>query len=55
MAGRSSNLLLNDGLFFRDLNELVLAYAITVHKSQGSEYKAVVIPISICNFVLRNA
>ncbi len=28
-----------------DLNELVLAYAITVHKSQGSEYNAVVLPM----------
>ena len=27
------------------LNELELAYAITIHKSQGSEYAAVVIPI----------
>jgi len=27
------------------LDELVLAYAISIHKSQGSEYPAVVIPI----------
>ena len=27
------------------LDELELAYAITVHKSQGSEYPAVVIPL----------
>ena len=30
---------------FRQLEELELAYAITIHKSQGSEYPAVVIPI----------
>lgn len=30
---------------FSSLDELVLAYAITVHKSQGSEYPAVVIPL----------
>ena len=29
---------------FGDLDELVLAYATTIHKSQGSEYPAVVIP-----------
>ena len=30
---------------FRQLDELELAYAITIHKSQGSEYPAVVIPL----------
>ena len=30
---------------FKQLDELELAYAITVHKSQGSEYPAVVMPI----------
>lgn len=30
---------------FSDMDELELAYAITVHKSQGSEYDAVVMPI----------
>ncbi|MCQ2522767.1 MAG: ATP-dependent RecD-like DNA helicase [Lachnospiraceae bacterium] len=30
---------------FSDLDELELAYAITIHKSQGSEYAAVVMPI----------
>jgi exodeoxyribonuclease V alpha subunit len=29
-----------------ELDELVLAYATTIHKSQGSEYPAVVIPLS---------
>lgn len=30
---------------FGDMDELELAYAITIHKSQGSEYPAVIIPI----------
>ena len=30
---------------FSDTDELELAYAITIHKSQGSEYPAVVIPV----------
>lgn len=30
---------------FSDLNELALAYAISVHKSQGSEFPAVVVPM----------
>ena len=28
-----------------DLDELILSYAITIHKSQGSEFEAVVIPV----------
>jgi exodeoxyribonuclease V alpha subunit len=31
---------------FGELDELVLAYATTIHKSQGSEYPAVVIPLN---------
>ena len=30
---------------FSDLDELELAYAITIHKSQGSEYPAVIMPL----------
>ena len=32
---------------FGELDELVLAYATTIHKSQGSEYPAVVIPLAM--------
>ncbi|MFC1829432.1 ATP-dependent RecD-like DNA helicase, partial [Thermodesulfobacteriota bacterium] len=37
---------------FSDLDEVVPAYAISVHKSQGSEYPAVVIPILTQHFIL---
>jgi exodeoxyribonuclease V alpha subunit len=34
------------------LDELALAYASTIHKSQGSEYPAVVIPFLTTHFVM---
>jgi exodeoxyribonuclease V alpha subunit len=37
---------------FTELNELVLAYAVTIHKSQGSEYRAVIIPLFTQHFTL---
>ncbi len=37
---------------FTDLDELVLAYAITVHKSQGSEYRAVIIPVVTQHYIM---
>lgn len=35
-----------------ELDELVLAYAISVHKSQGSEYPAVVIPVHTQHYIM---
>lgn len=37
---------------FDELDEIVLAYSITIHKSQGSEYDAVIIPIFTQHFAL---
>ena len=37
---------------FDELDELQHAYAITVHRSQGSEYPAVVIPLTISSYTL---
>ncbi|MEW6187266.1 MAG: ATP-dependent RecD-like DNA helicase [Thermodesulfobacteriota bacterium] len=45
-----------DGRFvvydFSELEELVLAYAVSVHKSQGNEYPAVVMPVMMQHFIL---
>ena len=37
---------------FTEMDEISLAYAISVHKSQGSEYPAVLLPIMTQHFVL---
>ncbi|GAB6056948.1 SF1B family DNA helicase RecD2 [Desulfonatronum parangueonense] len=37
---------------FMELDELVLAYAATVHKSQGSEYPAVVMPVLTTHYIM---
>ncbi len=37
---------------YADVDELVHAYAVSVHKSQGSEYPAVVVPILTQHYVL---
>ncbi|PKL19742.1 MAG: helicase [Spirochaetae bacterium HGW-Spirochaetae-4] len=35
-----------------DMDEIVLAYATTIHKSQGSEYPIVVLPFMMTHFVM---
>src|SRR5271154_850419 len=37
---------------FGELDELIPAYAISIHKSQGSEYPAVVIPLSTQHYLM---
>ena len=35
-----------------ELNELTLAYASSVHKSQGSEYKIIIMPLSVSHYIM---
>ena len=37
---------------FNELDELSLAYAITIHKSQGSEFPIIIMPLSIQHYTL---
>ena len=37
---------------FEELDEISLAYATTIHKSQGNEFKAVVIPIAMMHYIM---
>jgi exodeoxyribonuclease V alpha subunit len=37
---------------FTEMNELMLSYAISIHKSQGSEFQAVIIPLFMQHFML---
>jgi exodeoxyribonuclease V alpha subunit len=37
---------------YSELDELVLAYAVSIHKSQGSEYPVVVIPLVMSHYIM---
>ncbi len=37
---------------FDSLDEIVLAYATTIHKSQGNEFKSVIIPLTLSHFIM---
>lgn len=37
---------------FNELDEISLAYAITIHKSQGSEFPVVVLPVAMQQFIM---
>jgi len=37
---------------YGDLDEIILSYAVSVHKSQGAEYPAVVLPLLMQHYML---
>lgn len=37
---------------YADLNEIALAWAVTIHKSQGSEYPVVILPIFMQHYIM---
>jgi exodeoxyribonuclease V alpha subunit len=37
---------------YADLNEITLAWSISIHKSQGSEYPVVIVPLYMQHFMM---
>lgn len=37
---------------YADLNEIALAWAVTIHKSQGSEYPVVILPLYMQHYLM---
>ncbi|WP_369116149.1 ATP-binding domain-containing protein [Crocosphaera watsonii] len=37
---------------YADLNEVALAWSISIHKSQGSEYPVVIMPVSMSHYIM---
>lgn len=37
---------------YADLNEIALAWSVTIHKSQGSEYPVVILPIYMQHYMM---
>ena len=37
---------------YDDLDQITLAYATTIHKSQGSEYPAIIVPITMQSYMM---
>lgn len=37
---------------YADLNEISLAWSISIHKSQGSEYPVVILPVSTSHYIM---
>ena len=37
---------------FEELDEVTLAYAVTVHKSQGSEFPCIILPLTTSHYMM---